>query len=146
VVFAYDVLEGKVDTGNRVLIIGGGMVGAETASHLANHGRDVAIVEELSELALDEQPVVRGFLLKELKERNVKAYVNSAVRAILDAHVIIANGRRGRVNPSRHGRRRRGRAAREHPRPRTAKHPMADRHGWGRTRGEERPRSHRGRL
>jgi len=69
------------------------MVGAETASHLANHGKEVVIVEQLPELALDEQFVVRGFVIKELEDRNVRVYVNTTVHEIKsDAAVIVTNG------------------------------------------------------
>ena len=97
VVNAYEVLEGKVDVGPRVVLIGGGMVGAETASHLANHGKEVSIVEQLPEIALDEQFVVRDFLLKDLEEKNVKTYVNSTVRQIHDDKVIIVKDGREEV-------------------------------------------------
>lgn len=97
VVSAYEVLEGKVDVGPRVVLIGGGMVGAETASHLANHGKEVSIVEQLPEIALDEQFVVRDFLLKDLEEKNVKTYVNSTVRQIHDDKVIIVKDGREEV-------------------------------------------------
>lgn len=99
VVSAYDVLEGKVDVGHRVLVIGGGMVGAETASHLANHGKEVTIVEELSEIALDEQFVVRRFLLEDLEKNKVRICVNSTVQEVLDDRVIIVMDGREEVRP-----------------------------------------------
>ncbi|MBN2080443.1 MAG: FAD-dependent oxidoreductase, partial [Spirochaetes bacterium] len=68
-VTAHDVLEGRTDTGQRVAVIGGGMIGAETANHLAHHGKRVTIVEMLPAVAQDEQEYVRLFLLKELAEK-----------------------------------------------------------------------------
>ncbi len=97
VVTAYDVLDGRVDVGHRVVVIGGGMVGAETADHLANHGKEVIIVEQLPEIASDEQPVNRDILLEDLEKNNVEVYVNSAVREILDDGVIIATHDREEV-------------------------------------------------
>lgn len=44
---AQDVLEEKVDTGSKVLIVGSGLIGSETANYLAHHGRAVTIVEQL---------------------------------------------------------------------------------------------------
>lgn len=41
---AQEVLAGKAEAGSKVVIIGGGLVGAETAAHLANHGKEVTLV------------------------------------------------------------------------------------------------------
>lgn len=93
VVSAYDVLEGRVDVGPRVVVIGGGMVGAETASHLANHAKQVVIVEQLPDIAMDEEPgAVRPQLLKELARNNVKIRVNSTVSEILGDSVTVISG------------------------------------------------------
>src|SRR5690606_17451388 len=65
---AHDVLEEKVETGNKVIIVGGGLIGSETANYLAHHGKTVTIVEQLHDIALDEEAYVRHFLLNDLKE------------------------------------------------------------------------------
>jgi 2,4-dienoyl-CoA reductase-like NADH-dependent reductase (Old Yellow Enzyme family)/thioredoxin reductase len=88
VVNANDVLLGKVNVGHRVIVIGGGMVGSETADHLANHGKEVSIVEMLPEIAKDEEAAVRYFLMKDLEENGVKIYVNAPVKEILDNGII----------------------------------------------------------
>ena len=93
VVSAYDVLEGKIDVGPRVVVIGGGMVGAETASHMANHSKQVVIVEQLPEIAMDEeQGAVRPQLLRELARNNVRIRVNSTVSQISRDSVTIVSG------------------------------------------------------
>ena len=100
VVTAHDVLEGKVNVGKRVVVIGGGMVGSETASHLANHGKEVTIVEMLPEVATDVNARVRYFLLKDLAENNVKMYVNSTVKEVLsDGLTIKRDGREEKIGP-----------------------------------------------
>jgi pyruvate/2-oxoglutarate dehydrogenase complex dihydrolipoamide dehydrogenase (E3) component len=100
VVTAHDVLEGKVNVGKRVVVIGGGMVGSETASHLANHGKEVTIVEMLPELATDEIARVRYFLLKDLAEKKVKIYVNSTVKEVFsDGLAIEKEGRKEKIGP-----------------------------------------------
>lgn len=48
---ASDVLLGKVETGKNVLIVGGGLVGAETAEYLGYHGVKVTLVEMLPQIA-----------------------------------------------------------------------------------------------
>lgn len=44
-VFAEDVLTQKVPAGEKAVIIGGGLIGCELALHLAQHGKQVSIVE-----------------------------------------------------------------------------------------------------
>ena len=88
VVEANDVLLGNVNAGHRVIVIGGGMVGSETADHLANHGKEVTIVEMLPDIANDEEAAVRYFLMKDLQDNGVKIYVNAPVKKILDDGVI----------------------------------------------------------
>ncbi len=45
--YADDVLNGKVETGENVLVIGCGLVGSETAYHLARQGKKVTVYEAL---------------------------------------------------------------------------------------------------
>jgi 2,4-dienoyl-CoA reductase-like NADH-dependent reductase (Old Yellow Enzyme family)/thioredoxin reductase len=49
---ALEVLEDKADTGDTVLIIGGGMVGLETAEYLSDKGKKVTVVE-MDKIAAD---------------------------------------------------------------------------------------------
>ncbi|MDI3534838.1 MAG: hypothetical protein PWQ82_1203 [Thermosediminibacterales bacterium] len=101
VVTAHDVLKGKVDVGHKVIVIGGGMVGSETADHLANHGKEVTILEQLPEIAKDVQDSVRYFLLKDLKENNVDIYTNTPVKEIVDDGVIVdRNGKEEKIGPA----------------------------------------------
>lgn len=45
IVHGGDCLSGKRPVGHKVLVVGGGMVGAETAEFLAEKGHDVSIIE-----------------------------------------------------------------------------------------------------
>jgi NADPH-dependent 2,4-dienoyl-CoA reductase/sulfur reductase-like enzyme len=101
VVTAFDALSGKVAVGHKVIVIGGGMVGTETADHFANHGKEVTIVEMLPEIATDEEAAVRLFLMRDLEKNKVKVYVNSPVKEITDDGVIVTReGREERVGPA----------------------------------------------
>jgi 2,4-dienoyl-CoA reductase-like NADH-dependent reductase (Old Yellow Enzyme family)/thioredoxin reductase len=53
VVTAIDILAGRVESGQKVLIIGGGSTGCETAEFLHAKGKEITVVEMLSELACD---------------------------------------------------------------------------------------------
>jgi len=89
VVSANDVLNGIKDTGENVLVIGGGSVGAETAAHLVNHGKKVIIVEALPEIVKDSEPAVKYFLLEDLRKNNVQVLKNTIVKEIFDNTVLV---------------------------------------------------------
>lgn len=54
---AEDVLLGKHDTGHKTVVIGGGLVGCETALWLAREGKEVTIVETLDKLLAKNGPL-----------------------------------------------------------------------------------------
>ncbi len=74
---AEQVLEGEVEVGDRVAIIGGGMVGCETAEFLADRGKKVTLVEMLPSLAANMRPTPREKLLDRLAERPVEIFVGA---------------------------------------------------------------------
>lgn len=107
---AWDILEGKVDPGSSVAIIGGGLVGCETAAYLAERDHRVVILEMQSELAQGQSPSLREKLLQwlyrhpsvEIKtgatvtqvgERTLRAVVDGQELAFEDLDtVVIAAG------------------------------------------------------
>lgn len=86
---ANDVLSGKVDLVGDVVVIGGGMVGAETAEHIAVHNHKVTIVEMLPAIAPDMASAPRYFLMKSLKEYEVAMYVGTKVLAIENQGILV---------------------------------------------------------
>ncbi len=100
VVQAQAVLDSQVPVNPRVLIIGGGMVGAETANHLANHGKQVTIVEQLPEIASDVAVVIKDYLMKDLQQANVAMYTNATVREISEGSVVIVTSNGEEVRPA----------------------------------------------
>lgn len=89
VVNAYDVLAGKVFVGARAVVIGGGMVGAETANHLVNHGKSVTLIEMLPDIATEIQAINRSALLQDLERGRVKILVNTTVKEVLVDGVLV---------------------------------------------------------
>ena len=71
VVQAEDVLEGKGEVGNRVVVIGGELVGCETAEFLAEKGKKVTVIEIRPEIAVGVGPALRAFFLERLLEKGV---------------------------------------------------------------------------
>jgi len=91
VVTAWDVLNGK-ETGNRVVVVGGGMVGCETADFLAEQGKKVTVVEMLPAIAQDMEFVRRGMLLDRFAEYPVEVKTNAEIREIVADGVITGDG------------------------------------------------------
>jgi 2,4-dienoyl-CoA reductase-like NADH-dependent reductase (Old Yellow Enzyme family)/thioredoxin reductase len=76
---SWEVLKGEVEVGDKVVIIGGGQVGCETADFLSDKRCDVIIVEMQTEIAADMDPWGRVFLLERLKEKKVNVMTNTKV-------------------------------------------------------------------
>lgn len=91
-----DVLERKAETGETVIIIGGGMVGCEVADFLAEKGKKVSVVEMLDTLAEEMEPVHRGYLLNRLNKRGVTTQTGAKAIAFSEIGVVIESegGRR----------------------------------------------------
>ncbi|MCH4889239.1 FAD-dependent oxidoreductase [Acidaminobacter sp. JC074] len=93
VVYANDVLSGRTDLGHRVAVIGGGLVGAETAAHLSGHGKEVTLIEMQAEIAKDCEYGVRLFLMKDLKKNDVIMLTHTSVEEILPDGLMIKNNK-----------------------------------------------------
>jgi pyruvate/2-oxoglutarate dehydrogenase complex dihydrolipoamide dehydrogenase (E3) component len=65
--------------GRRVLIIGGGGIGAETADFLSEKGKEVILVEMREGIALDLVGHLQHFLNKRLKEKKVRVLTSTKV-------------------------------------------------------------------
>lgn len=63
---AWDVLRGEKRVGEKVVIVGGGQVGCETAHFLLNQGKKINILEMLEDVATDMNVRARKVLLDEL--------------------------------------------------------------------------------
>jgi NADPH-dependent 2,4-dienoyl-CoA reductase/sulfur reductase-like enzyme len=71
VYFARDVLTGRADLGKVVVVIGGGLVGLETADYLREKGKAVTIIEQLP--SIGEVPLVEVNFRKHLLNRLTKS-------------------------------------------------------------------------
>jgi 2,4-dienoyl-CoA reductase-like NADH-dependent reductase (Old Yellow Enzyme family)/thioredoxin reductase len=79
VVHAVDLLDGKASCGQKVLVVGGGMVGSETAAFLGELGHDVTVVELREAVAADVISEHRLFLMKDFDAYQIKTVVNAKV-------------------------------------------------------------------
>lgn len=97
VLTAADVLNEKVETGNRTVIIGGGLVGCETAIWLADKGLQVSIVEVLPKLLAVNGPLchANGDMLEKLVPfKGVKVYTSAHVLRGTDKGIVVCKERK----------------------------------------------------
>lgn len=88
---AIDVLIGRKEVGESVIVIGGGLIGSEAALHLAQQGKKVTIVEILDTIACDMIAVNRMHLLKLLAEADVKILTGITVLKVTDKGINISD-------------------------------------------------------
>ena len=84
-----EVLAGKADTGERVLVIGGGLVGIEVAEYLATRGKRVTIVELLDDIARDMEMITRKMTMKRLANLPVEIRTGTAITQFADAMATV---------------------------------------------------------
>ncbi|MBI2869588.1 MAG: FAD-dependent oxidoreductase [Chloroflexi bacterium] len=89
VVTALEVLAGGKTTGMRVAVIGGGLIGCETAEFLLRQGRQVTILEALERIGADVGEWNRWVLISRLKSYGLRVETNSKAVAITGRGVKI---------------------------------------------------------
>ncbi len=91
---AVDALSNADDyRGKKIVIIGGGDVGCETALLLSRKGNDVSIVEMLDGLMKNEEIKNNTMVLeKMLKDDGVDYYLDSRVQSVSEDHVRVKDG------------------------------------------------------
>ncbi len=82
VVLALDVLKGKRDVGNQVVIIGGGMVGCETAEYLTQKGKKIIMLEMLPRIANDVVKSLRFDVITRLRKAGIRMEISVEVTRI----------------------------------------------------------------
>jgi 2-enoate reductase len=95
VISCIDCLLGKKPAGRNVAVIGGGLVGCETALWLAKNGHQVTILEMLPELMIGSRPVPqmnRMMLIDLLAFKGVKICSQTRVQGINDQGVLAVTG------------------------------------------------------
>jgi 2,4-dienoyl-CoA reductase-like NADH-dependent reductase (Old Yellow Enzyme family)/thioredoxin reductase len=87
-IHAIDLLDGKAACGQKVLVVGGGMVGSETAAFLGELGHDVTVIELREDVAADVISEHRLFLMKDFDEYQIKSIVNAKVTQFFEGGVV----------------------------------------------------------
>lgn len=91
VVSAWDVLAKKKKVSGTCAVIGGGLVGTETAEYLLEQGCKVSIVEMLDKIASGESETILPVIMKDFKDHQVEQYTNTKVTAITPEGVKAIN-------------------------------------------------------
>jgi 2,4-dienoyl-CoA reductase-like NADH-dependent reductase (Old Yellow Enzyme family)/thioredoxin reductase len=93
---AWDVLANRLQVGQNVIVIGGGIVGCETAEFLGERCEKVTILEMLPDLAIDSEPFTRIHLLERLAKQGIKINTQSKVAEVDDHQVIFLDDKGSR--------------------------------------------------
>ena len=90
VVSSIDVLLGTVETGQDVIVAGGGLVGCDVAMYLADKGREVSIVEMLPDIVPDmiEGDGSRGQVKALINQKRIACLTGLKIEAIIDEGVV----------------------------------------------------------
>lgn len=83
VLSAWDILEGAEASGTCA-VVGGGLVGTETAEYLAEKGHSVIIIEMMDQIAAGESSTIKPLITKAFETHNVVQHVNTKVITIKD--------------------------------------------------------------
>jgi 2,4-dienoyl-CoA reductase-like NADH-dependent reductase (Old Yellow Enzyme family)/thioredoxin reductase len=84
-----EALEGDRPMGEKIIILGGGMVGCEVAEYLAGKGKQVTIIEKLSEVASGMEGHTRRLLLERLKSLSIQIITGAEVQSLQGRNAIL---------------------------------------------------------
>lgn len=89
-VVAQSILSGEAKAGEKALVIGGGLIGCETAEFLAAQGSDVTILELQPELAKDMESRTRRYLMQRLREYGTRFLTGTQVLEVTEEGKVKA--------------------------------------------------------
>jgi len=88
---AWKVLAGEQQVYGTVVVIGGGMVGCETAEYLAARGCKVSVIEMMDKIAAGESTTILPTLLENYKTYGVEQYPSHKVKEFRMNAVVCEN-------------------------------------------------------
>jgi len=86
---AWEILAGQYEVGEKVIVVGGGSVGCETALYLRKKGVNVMVLEMKNSLADDMEPITRSVFLEEMQKLQIQSFTGYKVQSI-DADGVVA--------------------------------------------------------
>lgn len=88
VVTAWEVLKGRT-VGDKVIVVGGGLVGVETALFLSKKGKQVMLIEMMDEVGRDAGPLNRARLKEELGETKIEIKCKTKLLRIGEKSITV---------------------------------------------------------
>ena len=88
---AWKILAGEQQAYGTVAVIGGGMVGCETAEYLASRGCKVSVIEMMDKIAAQESSTILPTLMENYKKYGVAQYPSHKVKEFKLNSVICEN-------------------------------------------------------
>jgi 2,4-dienoyl-CoA reductase-like NADH-dependent reductase (Old Yellow Enzyme family)/thioredoxin reductase len=91
VCWAGDVDTGKVKTGRKIVVVGAGLTGVESAVSLASQGKDVTIIEMLGPQTLlsEASSAHKYYLLDRIKEYNIRIIMDTKLESITEKGINV---------------------------------------------------------
>ena len=86
------MLAGKAEVSGHCAVIGGGLVGTETAEYLLEKGCTVSIIEMMDKIANGESSTILPTIMADFRSHNVQQFVNTKVSAIEPGAVKAIQG------------------------------------------------------
>lgn len=95
-IYGSDLLAGKKSAGKKVLVVGGGMVGCETAAFLGEQNHDVTVIEFRDQIGADVISEHRVFLMEDFENYKIAGITGAKVVQFFSDGVAYetANGER----------------------------------------------------
>ena len=87
IISAVDLLNGDIWVGQNIAILGGGMIGVETADYITEYGKKVTIFEMTDQIASDMWRATKMNVLQRLKKHEITMHTDSKVVAIDDGRI-----------------------------------------------------------
>lgn len=84
IIHGVDILEGKITAGKKVLVVGGGMVGCETAAFLGERNHEVTVIEFRDTVGADVISEHRKYLMKDFEEYKIQEITSAKVCKFYD--------------------------------------------------------------
>ncbi|NIN52132.1 MAG: FAD-dependent oxidoreductase [Nitrososphaeria archaeon] len=89
VMSAWDVLSSDLAVGEKIVVVGGGAIGVETADFLVARGKRVTILEAKDRIALDLDRTIRWIVLRRLHQGKAVILTNTRPKRVIDGRVIV---------------------------------------------------------
>ena len=77
-----EALRSPEHVGDTVFVIGGGLIGCETALALAEQGKSITIIEMRDGLVIEDEGISQGVVRAQVRQRGITVHLNTQVHSI----------------------------------------------------------------